>query len=273
MKFFSSVFLSLIAVLLLTTTVVAQPWNLQIVDNAGDAGVYSRIVVTSDGAPYIFYWISYDAYLAYWVPAGGDDGGWERIRVEDYGKINPLGLAVDGNDHIHLCWSKRSPKQIRYAVLDSQTKSWIMGPEAAVSLTSDAEGIGDLVIIEDQGSVTAAIAYVDDYPYSILKIATRDSITGWSSETICEGRFAVLGSVSMVADSTGRLHVSFQEGAGSLMYATNANPDSLWVSEYVDISGNVGLYTSIVVEEGNVPYIVYYDVDNGDLKYAKLVTE
>lgn len=41
-----------------------------------------------------------------------------------------------------------------------------------------------------------------------------------------------------------------------------------WQTQFVDISGNVGKYSSIAVDNQNRYYISYYDSTNGDLKFA-----
>ena len=43
---------------------------------------------------------------------------------------------------------------------------------------------------------------------------------------------------------------------------------SAWSIETVDSAGGVGEYTSIALDTNNYPHISYYDVANGDLKYA-----
>ena len=48
----------------------------------------------------------------------------------------------------------------------------------------------------------------------------------------------------------------------------NASNDLNWSFETVDYEGFVGRYTAIAIDSNDCPHISYFDVDNGDLKYA-----
>ena len=91
---------------------------------------------------------------------------------------------------------------------------------------------------------------------------------------------------SMVLDSNGRPHVAFyhrthligedrEETVGALVYGTGTLSGSSADFSYSTVDGdvrnglaNVGMYTSLVLDQANHPRIAYYDKTNGDLKYA-----
>lgn len=278
MKLFSLAMVIAITFSIFTLSASAQTWNLQLVDNAGDIGYCSRIIVTSDGTPYILYASNNNLYLAWWISEGDSDGLWNIIAVPDYSNsINyqQTALCVDQYDQLHLAWvvSYSSDKSIYYAVFDTSTDSFIIPPETATSgyMLYTPYKL-DMGIVDDGGTVTPTIIYTDAWD---LKCTTRNPSTElWNSPSTIYDAHRVGDKVSVAVDSTARFHVSFYEEDGEdLMYATKGAGEDTWTIQYVDIEGDVGLYNSIIINDENMPFIVYYDQTNGDLKYAKMISE
>ncbi len=242
----------------------SEGWNIQIVDNTGSMGYQSRIAVTSDGTPYIIHvsGADYSLYLTWWVPATGNLGRWEKITVGKGYAFRTMEIVADPEDRLHMAWTNTQKDSLMYAVFDGPTKTWYRSP---VGITRAQSSWVDLDIFDDGGAIRPTIAFARN---GILNTATRNPVGGaWTFETVYSTGTA--DYVSVAVDSLGAIHLAFHEqGGNDLMYATNAHGS--WTTEYVDITGNVGNYCSIVIEPGNVPYIVYYDQTNTDLKYARL---
>jgi len=244
----------------------AQEWNIQVVDDAGSAGYCSKITATSDGIPYILYQANGSLITLTWWVSGGGPGGWERITWGDYdGYHIVMDVEADPYDDVHVAYTNMvSPYRIKYGVFDHATKSWSLSPEVAVTSYGDLS----LAVRDSSGAIIPAIAYSQRGAPNALKITIRDPNSGvWNNDTIFDDYETDRPSIAV--DSAGKLHVSFYETTGqNLMYATNTS--GFWICEYVDISGDVGSQSAIAIDAGDVPYIVYYDATNTDLKYAKV---
>jgi hypothetical protein len=83
-----------------------------------------------------------------------------------------------------------------------------------------------------------------------------------------------VGQYSSIAlDSSGDEHISYYDTTnGDLKYASRAwiTPYvSIWLTEVVDSTKTVGMYSSLAIDSYDNPHISYYDATNGDLKYAE----
>ncbi len=100
--------------------------------------------------------------------------------------------------------------------------------------------------------------------------------SNWSSSIIDNS--GDVGQYSSIAsDSSNNIHISYYDSAdlfeGNLKYATClstsdcTNPSS-WNIAMIDTTEDAGQYSSITCDFSNNIHISYYDVDNGNLKYA-----
>jgi len=246
----------------------AQTWNLQVVDDAGDAGYDSQIVVTSDGTPYIIYKTSSVLYIAKWVSGGGGGGGWQYKQLDNSCPANSaFEVLVDSQDHLHFAYGRQASPYAKYGIYNPATETWILGPEAIAGGTYTC--YVDLALVTIGPDLIPCVTINNDN--TTVAVYKRNPATGaWTGGVIDtihnSGRPA-----SIAIDSTNHMHVSFYEYSGqNLMYATKAWDDPTWQVSTVDITGNVGDYSSIAVTPDDRVHIVYYDATNGDLKYATL---
>ncbi len=249
-------------------TAQGQTWNLQVVDDAGDAGYDSQIVVTSAGIPYIFYKSGGNLMLAWWIPDGGGAGGWQYKQLDSNMYAGYFfEVLLDAQDRFHVAWNKYVSPYTRYGIYDPATGSWVLGPEAVTG--TSAYSYVDLALVQiGEELVPVITSLAEDARVSVFQ--RTPGTGGWTSTQVDAVHYATHGA-SIAVDSALNLHVSFYENAGdNLMYATKAWDDTTWQVSTVDIAGNVGDYSSIAVDASDNVHIVYYDATNGDLKYATL---
>ncbi len=260
--------LFLLIVLLITalvTPALGQDWNVQLVDDSGNVGHYSQIVVLSDGTPYIAYAAGGVLRLAWWLEEG-NESGWQFTDLGYAGY--KFGMCVDSNDMIHIVWtySYHAPK---YGIYDPATESWALAEETITGLL--AYSTLDLVLIEDGSDITPHIAA--NKQNEKVFACERDPGTGvWTVEE-ASSVYDCYGTASIGIDSQGGKHVSFYEPDGdNLMYSVKAAGGTEWLLQTVDIEDNVGEYSAIVVDDNDDIHIAYYDRTNGDLKFATTTT-
>jgi len=247
----------------------AQTWNIQMVDDAGDAGYYTQIGTLSSGIPVIVYRTGSDMKLARWIESFGQRGWTYRTLAGNiyYGNIK---MVVDDLDRLHIVWSSSTAST--YGVWDVAADAWAIAPQG-IGLTGTSN-VYDLTLVS---SGPDRIPYVAVSNNSTVKVATRDPGTGtWSNEQAVDGNHPVEGAASLAVDSSRGIHVAFCENVGSeynLMYAVKP-AGGTWVLQMVDPGGsaNVGEYPSILIDTSDVVHIAYYDRTNKDLKYATPVT-
>jgi hypothetical protein len=110
--------------------------------------------------------------------------------------------------------------------------------------------------------------------YGDLRYARWDG-GQWLIETVdSDGKTGLCTSLAL--DESDNPHISYyDETNGDLKYAYhvgaggNCGPSNNWQCDTVDSKGDVGLYTSLALDESGNPHISYYDDANGDLKYAR----
>jgi hypothetical protein len=248
------------------TAAHAQTWNLQVVDDAGDTGYDSQTVVANDGTPYIFYKAGGTMLVAWWVPGGGGQGGWQYATLETSVVTGySWEVLVDAQGRFQMAYARSNG--VRYGIWSPTTKAWVLGPENVTGAGGYTHLDLTLTTIGPDIIPVACINSDGGKPY----VYKRDPGTGVWTSSLVDNLHNAGGSSSIALDSTRKMHVCFYENSGqNLMYATKAWDDTVWQVSTVDIPGNVGQYGSIAVTPDDHVHIVYYDQTNGDLKYAAL---
>jgi hypothetical protein len=264
----SALFLSLMLLLAFGSTAAeGQTWNIQVVDDAGDAGYYSQIASLSDGTPCISYKEGSEIRMSRWVEEGGQSGWVSRqIASGVYGQN--FKMVVDDLNHLHFVWTNGS-YVVNYGAYDVASGSWLIGPGS----TGNSGSTWNLdLCVKTVGP--DRIPYIALASSSQVKMAKRDPVSGtWTTEVVADATHPPTGAASIAVDSTGGIHIAYCEYSGeyNLMYAVKVAGGTTWMLQTVDPGGtsvNVGEYASILVDQSDVVHIAYYDRTNHDLKYA-----
>jgi hypothetical protein len=235
------------------------PWLISTIDSPADsdhnAGRFSSIDLDSENYVHIGYYHSLDGVKH--ATNAGDSWSTEVVDPNGDGYTS---IAIDSNDIAHISYLVFGDGGFLYYATN-ETGSW--ESEEAYSAgslmaknTSIAVGTNGIV------NITCIINTDSEFIEHVFQDGD-----GWNNNGVGLGDY-----VSLALDDSDFSHISYYNysgGANDLNYATNA-PFGRWgVPRDVDTAGNVGQYTSIVInQENNTVHISYLDVDNSALKYA-----
>jgi hypothetical protein len=172
---------------------------------------------------------------------------------------------------------------------DPWTKRWLGNP-VKVDGSNNNEDMGQYLSMAlefDQGDFSKVyyhISYFNAYPsgqndeelmYATGIGSTLPPLTVEVVDKGSDGQDGAGKFTSIALDTENRPHISYYDADnGNLKYAkwtgtTSTTCEDNWDCDPVDTGVDVGQYTSIAIDSKGKTHISYYDVDSGDLKYAK----
>jgi hypothetical protein len=249
---------------------VLSSWN---------TGLYTSVAIGIDGLPLISYYQQTDTTV--WVAHCGDPACTFADRFEDVmnvgtnGGYTSLAIGADGlplisyyqhSNILGIYWMAHcgdlycTRHLATLTELDTEHHLHI-GRPTSVTIGADKLGLVSYWRVFYDG-------YADKY-YAELKRAHCDdlactSATTWEVDTITydEEPTGVVYDSSVTIDAEGSPMISYYDATnGDLKVAQG-------ITNTLDSTGDVGLYTSVTIGTDGLPLISYYDVTNGDLKVA-----
>jgi hypothetical protein len=92
-------------------------WSLETVESSGSTGAYAALAFNSLDEPYIAYYNESTGEV--WVSHHDGSSWWSSAisSVGSYGTLgDPISIAVDGADGVHVTWYDAGDASLRYAV-------------------------------------------------------------------------------------------------------------------------------------------------------------
>ena len=242
----------------------AAVWTVEVVDSAGDVGLFSDLALDDNGNPRITHYDFNNDRVLYSEWTGSM---WLRRTVGDAGSYGTYGLstalALDsaGRPHISYYYSDSATSgELRYATWTGS--AWSI---STVDSSGDVGLTSDIVI---DGNDWPRISYYDLRNGNLKYARWTGSV--WSLNTADS-----VGDVglftSMVLDSGGDPHISYRDVDGDwLRYAVWTGAS--WSRQTVDATGTYGGWSSIALDGSDSPGISYYyseTTSTGSLRYAE----
>lgn len=251
-----------IAGILLASSAWAQ-WNIQFVDNEGDAGRNCRVVNDLLGIPHVFY----EADEHQLMHAAWTGSGWslEHVLVlGEYISDGALDAALDRTGKWHLVVAEDNGiwGDLWLHYVTNATGSW-----TDTVLSAYINGVGtSYQFMAAIALDTAARPHIADYCSLTDQFEHRwkSAIGTWQQEPI-ESSTDIRG-LSATVDPQNRVYVGYFK-SGDMMMA-HRDAAGVWGVNVVDAPGVTGEFCSLKLDRNNRVCISYYDATNGDLKYA-----
>jgi PKD repeat protein len=238
-------------------------WNIEQVTTVTIYGRETALALDANEYPHIVFGElvnigNADLKYARWT---GDN--WSIETIDTVGSTSKISMALDSNDTPHISYFDNYNRHLKYATLTEG--NWSI---EIVEYLNNIRRPGTSIAIDSNDR--PCIGYHSDHD---LKYA-RWTGSSWVREMV-DSFGDVGGWTSMALDSKDRAHFSYLnstvsdgKGTSDLKYARWTG--SKWETETIDYAGTVGYFTSIAIDDHDIPHISYHDHTNSDLKYATL---
>jgi hypothetical protein len=191
-------------------------WQIEVVDNEGNVGSSSSLVLDSNDNPHISYCdgTNYDLKYARWT---GTE--WHIETVDSEGDVGSwTSMALDSNDHPYISYYDSTNHDLKYA-------RWT-GTEWHIETVDSDSSVGAWTSIALDRNDNPHISYYDGYygGNSDLKYAKWTG-TEWYMETVdSDGTVGLYTSLAL--DSNDNPHISYYDASnGDLKIASGALRD------------------------------------------------
>ncbi len=226
--------------------IMGQSWQFFEVDD----GVKPALKLDSKDIPNISFMLEAQAgYIRHAVFN-------ESILIFDISEISigyfygPLDLAIDTNDMPHINYHNHTfQDQVHFYLTDiGWIEDRIMDP--------GHDGWDNSIQIDANNNVHTSSIDPSGFGGDGVEYAYLDG-SNWQVEAIGSGPIMYANTTSLALDKQGNPHITYyNDGTQDLMYATKDMGN--WSITIVDSAGDVGQFSSLVLDSLDVPYISYY---------------
>lgn len=152
----------------------------------------------------------------------------------------------------------------------ASVSAWSVSAHAAW-VTQQVDTLQDVGLLTSIALDSGGVPHVSYYDQTHFCLKYASASGGfWSTEVVDVGNVGAYNSLALGADNVPRIsYTSYdpvQQVVNGVKYAYWNGAG--WTTQFVQAASNVGMYTSLAVNNQNQPRITYYDGGAGTLKYA-----
>lgn len=229
-----------------------------------DVGQATSLALNTAGMPFISYLDSTVGQLKY---ARAYGPVWYRnfVRTDSLNAGLYSSIDLSGEYSPHIAYYEQNNGNLWYA-------TW-SGSAWSSTKVDHAKDVGRYVSLEIDQLQVPHISYFDatnrDLLYATYDLAASSWVTTTVDTLDNTGMFT-----SITVNSANLPYISYYDYTGGSLNMAFKSPTTLtWVIQPIDNTGrvdtlDVGISSSIAIDGAGRPNISYYDIINGDLKYA-----
>jgi len=248
-----------------TATPTANPaprfynWSTEVVDTSSPTGLFTALAVSKNGIIHIAYYQENfeDARYAVW-----QNGNWTYSAVQSKGRCGYLpSIALNSYGDPTITYTCIEPSSIQIAgrkngiwtnptiIIDVNTGSGSLLNETSSTILIDSNNISHL-------------AY---YNPDLTDVEYLSSESGWPLRLGDAHQEGI--KIGLAQDSAGTLYACYSDGA---IICEKLTPESnSWETlPKLSSSGSDDKFPAIAIDSDNQLHLLYYDAENGILRYA-----
>jgi len=240
-------------------------WQIETVDSQGNVGQYAELELNASENPHISYFDDTNDELKYCYHDGNQ---WHNETVDSNGMTGKHNsLIFTSNDVPHISYHTSTGLDLKYAVLDNDA------PTSSVDALTGYwkhDSINITMTASDNGE--SGVDSVELF----YRYREHEGLNwnGWNSSGVDNKgpwfwifNFSQEGHYEFYSNATDR-HGRVESSPGSADAKCGYRPNK-WSILSPDTPDNVGQYSSLALDNNNLPHICYYDVTTDDLRYAR----
>ncbi|MDA8718353.1 Ig domain-containing protein, partial [Candidatus Poseidoniales archaeon] len=245
------------------TTNASGSWQSATIDSTGDVGSECFIALDSDDDIHIIYRDTTNTDLKYatkTLAASISASNWDLSAADNNGHVGNFGsIAIDSQDRLHIAYFSGTGTELKYGTKASGSSTW------SNEVVDTDDNVGKFTSIQVDSNDKPHMTY-RDHTNTEMKYAHKMGAS-WVTSTLDSTSSSGAGT-SLAIDSNDHLHVAYKTNSTEMAYMTNQSGS--WIKTTLDAnsSGSWGVnYVDIMVSDGDIPHVVYYDAVDHDLFY------